>query len=373
MKTKLRYPLICGAVLVMASANASAQSSVTLYGVLDTFVGYQSADVGGKSTHLVAVANNGEMTSRWGVRGIEDIGSGYSVRFDLENGFDPSTGTQQNSFRLFDRQAWVGVAGPFGELRFGRQNTPLFVYATGLDALGSATYGSGYNDFANWLSRVDNDIAWFSPKFDNTQVELHYSVGGVAGSLAGKAVYQVAAQSQQGPLYLAGAYLNAANATDSVRVQEMLAGATYDYGHGKIYLAWFRANDVVSATTGNALANPAGKYDPALGPVGNVPGNYHSTYSLSADYRLTSAATIGAAYAYIKDDSSLGNNAEQVGAIASYSLSKRTQIYGVVSWLKNFGTAQFRMTGASITLGSLLTPDPGHNETGAQIGIRHFF
>lgn len=373
MKTHQGYRLLSGAVLAVAAANACAQSSITLYGVLDTFAGYQSAQVGGKSTQLVALANDGEMTSRWGLRGTEDIGGGYSMRFDLENGFDPSTGAQQNAYRFFDRQAWVGVAGAFGELRVGRQNTPMFYYAIGLDALGSATYGSGYNDFANWLSRVDNDVAWFSPKFANTQVELHYSVGGVPGSLAGNAVYQAAAQSQQGPLYLALAYLNAANPANSVRVQEIMAGAAYDYGHGKLYLAWFRANDVISATTGNALANPAGKYNPALGPVGNVPGNYHSTYSVSADYRLTPQATIGAAYAYIKDDSSLDNNAEQIGAIASYSLSKRTQVYGVVSWLKNFGTAQFRMTGASITTGSLLTPDPGHNETGAQIGIRHLF
>lgn len=373
MITNQRCPILFGAVLSLATFNAYAQPSVTLYGVLDEFVGYQSAQVGGKSTHLVALANNGEMTSRWGLRGIENIGAGYSVRFDLENGFDPSTGVQQNSFRLFDRQAWVGVAGPFGEVRFGRQNTPMFSYATRLDALGSATYGSGYNDFANWLSRVDNDIGYFSPTFAGTQLELHYSVGGVPGSLAGKAVYQVAVQSQQGPLYFASAYLNATNSTHSVHVQEMMAGATYDYGHGKLYLAWFRANDVISAVTGNALANPAGKYDPALGPVGNVPGNYHSTYSVSADYRFTPQATIGAAYAYTKDDSPLGNNAQQIGAIATYTLSKRTQIYGVVSWLKNFGTAQFRMSGASITPGSLLTPDAGHTETGAQIGIRHLF
>ncbi|CAE6686752.1 Outer membrane porin protein 32 [Paraburkholderia nemoris] len=358
---------------VVNSGGAFAQSSVTLYGVLDTFVGYQSAQVGGKSTRLLALANNGEMTSRWGLRGVEDLGSGYSLRFDLENGFDPSTGTQQNSFRLFDRQAWVGLAGNFGEVRFGRQNTPMFVYGTVLDAFGSATYGSGYNDFANWLSRVDNDISYISPKIANTQIELHYSAGGVPGSLAGNAVYQASMQSQLGPLYLAGAYLNAANATNSHRVQELMAGATYDYGQGKVYLAWFRANEVISATTGNALANPAGKYDPSVGPVGNVPGNYHSTYSVSADYRIMPDLSAGGAYAYIKDDSSLGNNAEQIGAIVNYSLSKRTQLYAVASWLKNFHSAQFRMAGASITLGSLLTPDRGHNEMGAQIGIRHQF
>lgn len=372
MKNK-KIALMLGAAGLCSSSAVFAQSSITLYGVLDTFVGYQSSTVGGKSTALTVLGNNGELTSRWGLRGAEDLGGGYKTTFDLENGFDPGTGTQQNSFRYFDRQAWVGLAGGFGEIRLGRQNTPMFVYSANMDALGSAGYGSGYNNFANWLSRVDNDISYFSPKFSNSQIEFHYSVGGVAGSPAGNAVYQAAGQTQQGPVYFAAAYLNAANAGNTNRVQELMAGGNYDYGHGKLYFAYFRANEVISATTGNALSNPAGKYDPSIGPVGNLPGNYHSTYSFSADYRVNPAITVGAAYAFIDDSSSLGNNAREFSLIVNYDLSKRTRLYADASRLNNSNTAQFRMTGASITVGSLLTPDAGQNETGVQIGIRHLF
>lgn len=370
-KGLLKLTVIGAATL--ACTSAMAQSSVTLYGVLDVFGGYQNAKIDGKSTSLAVLGNNGELTSRWGLRGSEDLGGGYRATFDLENGFDPGTGKVQNSYRLFDRQAWVGLGGGFGEVRFGRQNTPMFAWSGNMDAFSAATYASGYNNFANWLARVDNDISYQSPKFYGTQAELHYSVGGQPGTLAGNAVYQAGVQTSQGPVYFALAYLNAANATASVRVQEIMAGGNIDYGHGRIYLAYFRANDVISSSTGNALSNPAGKYDPTVGPVGNTAGDWHSTYSLSADYRFSPFLSVGAGYAYIKDSSSLGNDAGQWGAIINYDLSKATRVYGTVSQLKNYGTAQYKMAGASITTGSFLTPSPGQMETGVQIGIRHLF
>ncbi|WP_368683040.1 porin [Paraburkholderia sp. BR10936] len=361
------------AAAVIASTPAMAQSSVTLYGVLDVFAGYQNTKVDGKTTSLAVLGNNGLMTSRWGLRGMEDIGGGYRVNFALESGFDPGTGKLQNSYRFFDRQAWVGLGGGFGEVRFGRQNTPMFTWSGNMDAFGAATYASGYNNFANWLARVDNDIAWISPKFVGTQVELHYSVGGQPGTLAGNAVYQAGVQTTQGPVYLALAYLNAANATASNRVQEFMAGGNLDYGWGRIYVGYFRANDVISATTGNALSNPAGKYDPTVGPVGNTAGDWHSTYSLSADYRFTPFFSMGAGATYTKDSTHLGNDALQYGAIVNYDLSKGTRLYGTISELKNYGTAQFKMAGASITTGSFLTPGPGQSEFGVQVGIRHLF
>ncbi|MFK4441796.1 putative porin [Caballeronia udeis] len=367
------------ALLTMAAAGLAgvgqvhAQSSLTLYGILDEFAGYQSAKVGGKSTSLYVLGNNGELTSRWGLRGTEDLGDGYKTTFALESGFDPGTGKQQNSYRLFDRQAWVGISAPYGEVRFGRQNTPMFGWSGNMDAFGAATYGSGYNNFANWLARVDNDISYISPKLANTQVELHYSVGGQPGTLAGNAVYQAGVQTTQGPVYFAAAYLNAANATNTNRVQEIMAGGNYDYGHGRVYIAFFRANEVISATTGNALSNPAGKYDPTVGPVSNAAGNYHNTWSFSADYRFSPALSVGAGYAFITDSSSLDNNARQMSAILNYDVSKRTRLYAVVSRLNNSNSAQFKMAGASITTGSLLTPDGGQSETGVQFGIRHLF
>lgn len=368
--------LFFGAMLAAGAAHASAvfaQSSVTLYGVLDTYVGFQSAEVGGKSTHLVVLGSNGLSTSRFGLKGVEDLGGGYSARFDLEGGFDPSTGAGQNQYRTFDRQAWVSIASPYGELRMGRQESAMWYYSGNLDAFGAATYASGYNNFAQWLARVDNDIAYFSPKFYDTVAEIHYAPGGLAGNFPGNSVFQAGVQSNQGPVYLAAAYLQAANEGNTNRVKQLMAGGNYDYGHGKLYLAFFRTNDVISATTGNALVSPGGKFDPAVGAVSNTPGDYHNTYSVSADYRINPAATVAAGYAYIHDSSSLHNNAEQFSLMATYSLSKRTTLYADVTRINNDNTAQFKMGDAATTTGTFLTPDKGKDQTGAQVGIRHLF
>jgi len=364
-----------GALLgAVASPGAFAQSSVTLYGVLDNFIGYQSTKVGGKSTSLTVLGSNGLSTSRYGLKGVEDLGGGLKANFDLEGGFDPSTGVQQNSFRMFDRQAWVGLSDErFGSFRVGRQETAMWFYSGNMDAFGAATYGSGFNNFANWQARVDNDISYFAPTFANTQFEVHYALGGLAGNTGGNGMFQVAAQTTQGPVYFAVAYLNAVNATQTNRVQQLMAGGNYNYGRGKIYVGFFRTNEVISSNTGNALESPGGKYDPTIGAVGNTPGNYHNTYSLSADFQFNPALSVGAGYAYIQDDSSLRNNADEFSLISTYSLSKSTTLYAVASRLNNSHTAQFKFGDASTTTGTFLTPGPGQSETGVQFGIRHSF
>ncbi|MFS2115664.1 MULTISPECIES: porin [Herbaspirillum] len=373
MQFKNPTRLLPAALLLAASPVVLAQSSVTIYGVMDVYTAYQKSTVGGKDTSLWAMGNNGEMTSRIGFKGSEDLGGGYRATFNLETGFDSSTGALQNSYRLFDRQSWVGLGGGFGEVRVGRQNSVMFLYSGNMDAFGAATYGSAYNNFANWLARVDNDISYISPKFANSNLELHYSVGERAGSTPSNAVYQIGAQTQQGPLYVGSAFLNANNGTNTNSVKQFMLGGNYDYGSGKVYLAFFRTNEVISATTGNVFTNPAGKYDPSGNVVGNTPGNYHNTYSLSADYRLNARTTIGAGGGYVKDSSSYNNNARQFSLIVNYDLSKRTRLYAVASRLINQNTAAYKMTGASYTAGQALVPDAGASETGVQLGIRHTF
>jgi predicted porin len=376
MKQISKFKLASLTIALMSAGIAPAvmaQSSVTIYGVLDVYTGYQNTTVGGKNTSLTAMGNNGSMTSRLGFKGSEDLGGGYRATFNLENGFDPSTGATQNSYRLFDRQSWVGLGGGFGEVRAGRQNSPMFYYSGNMDAFGAATYGSAYNNFANWIARVDNDISYISPKFANSTLELHYSLGEKTDSLAANSVYQMGIQTQQGPVYFATAYVNANNSTNTVNVKQFMAGGNYDYGSGKVYLGFFRTNAVISSSTATALTNPAGKYDPTGSVVGTTAGNYHNTYSLSADYRFTPSLTVGAGGGYIKDSSSLNNNAKQFSLIANYDLSKRTRVYTVLSRLINQHTAAYKMTGASFTGSQSLSPQAGANETGFQVGIRHTF
>jgi predicted porin len=374
MKHAWRHTLLAIAAGASSFGIAHAQSSVTLYGTIDSFIGNQSSTVGGKHVSQTMVGNNGESTSRFGLQGKEDIGGGYRINFTLENGFDLGTGQQQNSFRLFDRQAWVGLSGGFGEFRVGRQNTPLFLLRNNMDALGGVTYGSGFNNFSMNQVRIDNDIAYFTPKFYNSQLEFHYAIGGVAGDAAANAVYQVAAQTKQGPLVAVAAWFRATDATNTNSVTQIMAGANYDYGYGKVYFGFFRTNDVISATTASVLTNPGGKNDPTKGLIGTTQsGNYHNTYSFSANYRVNAVFTVGAAYAFIKDSSALGNDAQEYSLIANYDVSKATRFYAVATRLNNSHTAQFKLTDASVTVGQFLTPDPGQSVTGFQLGILHAF
>ena len=110
---KLKNLAIASALLFTGVAHA--QSSVTLYGLIDTSMVYQS-NVKGSSNYLM---NSGSLsTSRWGLRGTEDLGGGLSAVFDLENGFNSANGTLKNGGDLFGR--WQG------KLVFGPQSPTFF-------------------------------------------------------------------------------------------------------------------------------------------------------------------------------------------------------------------------------------------------------
>ena len=118
---KFALSLSASAVLAlsMSSQVAHAQSSVTLYGIIDAGITYFS-NVNGHSNF---VANDGSIQSnRWGLRGVEDIGGGTRVVFVLENGFNLYSGTMVQSGVLFGRQAWLGIDNPrYGRFTLGKQ------------------------------------------------------------------------------------------------------------------------------------------------------------------------------------------------------------------------------------------------------------
>lgn len=117
--------------LGLFALGAHAQSSVTLYGIVDTGIGYQSSSTtlgstsGGRS---VVKMNNGIWAgSRFGLKGSEDLGGGTKAIFQLEQGFNSATGAQSVNGLGFSRQAWIGVTNPtYGTLTAGRQYTSYY-------------------------------------------------------------------------------------------------------------------------------------------------------------------------------------------------------------------------------------------------------
>ena len=157
---------------VAASSAAFAQSSVTLYGSLDLSV---ESVKGEKSVTRVTSGNH--TTSRFGVKGVEDLGGGLKAKFNLEAPINADTGEVKGNF--WNRQAWLGLQGGFGELRLGRQDTPIGAIAGNTSLLG----GQAYDDFkiagtlaGNDARRTDNAITYILPKLaDGLTASLQYS------------------------------------------------------------------------------------------------------------------------------------------------------------------------------------------------------
>ena len=177
----MRKSLIALAVMG-ASTVAFAASNVTLYGVIEEGVVVQKAK---HQDTTVSLKSGFDQGSRWGLRGVEDLGNGYNVGFVLEEGFDADTGanTASNSAgRVFGRESQLYVQGGFGKLGFGRFGT-LSSGAGSYQIVTGWAIGTGFG-LSSWtskigtsFSRVDNGVAYQTPSFNGLQLSAMYSNG----------------------------------------------------------------------------------------------------------------------------------------------------------------------------------------------------
>jgi predicted porin len=173
----MKKSLIALAVLATTGA-AMAQSNVTLYGRLDASVG--SEKINGVST--TQMFSGLLTTSRWGLRGSEDLGGGLKANFNLETGIKNDTGEQSTAGSAFDRQSWVGLSGGFGAVKLGRSDTSfddirdLAVSSNLWDSEFTPTkiaYAAGLGDYS---SRASNQIRYESPNFSGFTVGVSYGL-----------------------------------------------------------------------------------------------------------------------------------------------------------------------------------------------------
>lgn len=380
--------------LSLISATASAQSNVTLYGVLDVpieFVTHMASSAptvnpttgaitqqsGGNRVSLLA--SGGMAGPRWGMRGSEDLGGGLKAIFAMESGFGVDDGKSQQSGRLFGRQAFVGVESQsLGTLTFGRQYTSMF---DAFQNFGPLTYAATYEPLIPLVGsnfREDNMLK-YSGVFGGLKAAAHWSFGAGAGAsgtnvLAGGGAGEVPGHFRDNTAY----------------------GGTLIYGSGPLGLsvAYDQWNPAV--TTGNAgrvrKAGAAVSY--ALGPVklmagyrwGNSETSSGTTllrddmFWTGAQYQATSSLMLKLGYYYdnvktlrVGAAAPAVNPANpwQVSFVADYELSKRTDLYLATAYAKNSGlnfdtSANGFQTGYWLSQGS-------DNQFGAAIGIRHKF
>jgi predicted porin len=364
--------------LAACSAVALAQSGITIYGNIDEYFGYIHSSSGAHATGL----NDGAiLRSRLGLRGSEELGSGYQAKFNLELGVNADNGSGADTSRLFDRQAWVGINTPSGEFRVGRQNTEIFLIGGAIDYTERTTFGSIINTFGV-PSRFDNDVSYKSPRIAGVQAAVHYALPENGGATRGnKVLYQLALDYQNGP-YRAGyaglqASPNEATATVHEKIRYHNLYADYKYGNGTLYAAFVRSNN----STGNANGR---NVTTILSNVGNPnnffpgtdlnAGRYYNIWQLSADYRLNPQLRVGALYGVMRDTTGGDAGAHGGNAGMFYDWSKRTTLYGFASYMKNQSNAGFRFSGSAAPSANLVGDDiNGRSLTGLQAGILHKF
>jgi predicted porin len=339
-----RWVWLLGALFCTA---AHAQSSVTLYGVLDTYLGYNNAS--GKGA-IVGLNGGGDMANRMGLRGTEDLGGGLHANFTLENGFYSESGALATPGSIFNRQAWAGLSGNFGEVRAGVQNSPQFLMMSKFDSFDGATYGSGLVNLTSYVPRFSNVISYQTPSLSNFTFRVEIAPGNQPGSISSGTTLLASAEYEKGPLYLGANYVESRSLMGAQPAKSSFVGGSYSIGKATVHLAVYRGN--------NNDATPT------------KAGVYYTTYSLSGEYFVTSFDRLSAG-AMIADGSGSNGDAQEVSLMYQHILSKRTLVYGVATHIFNHGNAAFYLHGAGPIPANV--PQPGGSVTGVEIGIRHLF
>lgn len=366
LPSKLRQPLgiiqmkkslLALAVLGAIAGTASAQSSVTIYGIADAGLSFEGGApkaapgvaVGDSVTKLSSGIESG---SRLGFKGTEDLGGGLSAKFQLETGIAIDAGGFTQGGTAFGRQAWVGLSGNFGNLSLGRQYTPLFIAGDTIDPFDMGLAGTASNLMkvgGAQSARMNNAVNYTTNNLSGFVGTFAYGFGEVSGNNSASRQWGASGTYSQGPLTVLLAYHNWNDAAAAVAGADIgnhkttLIGGSYDFTAAKAYVGYaFNKAD-------NGLVESENTRDFLLGV--SVPFG-QSTFLAS----------------YIKktDKSALGVSpgASQIAVGYQYALSKRTDLYTSYGHINND-------TGAAYTVGNAI--DGGLGNRAFNFGIRHKF
>ena len=385
----MKKSLLALAALGTFAGAAHAQSSVTLYGIVDAGFVYNN-NSGGQKLYSTSAGNL--QGDRWGLRGTEDLGGGLKALFVLENGFNVFTGKLNQGGDEFGRQAYVGLSSQFGTVTLGRQYDSVVDY-TGALEVGSqwgTFYGAHPGDLDNMnnSNRTNNSIKYTSTNYSGVTFGGLYSLGGVAGQFNRNQIFSGGVGYAQGPLTLGAAYLNVKNPNYSFFGNNSTSSTTGSNMTGsRVYSGYASAKtqQVISAggayafgpaTVGATYSNTQFK---DLGQTG-ITGATNQTTSGSAKfhnaelnfkYQLTPALLLGAAYDYTKGYGVNSAKYHQGVLGADYFLSKRTDFYIDAVYQHASGTDSTGKTAVANING--LSASSTSNQLAAIVGIRHKF
>jgi len=376
----MKKSVLALAVLGTFAGVASAQSSVTMFGVVDLNLSYIN-----NNDATYSMGQDGMASSRLGFRGVEDLGGGLKASFWLEGALGPDTGTGTSSFGngantiatstsngafQFRRRSTVSLSNQWGELRLGRDYTPTFWNWTVFDPFGTNGIGAATNlvlgaelrgatsagDAFGTLVRANNMIQYILPN-GVFGPGLYGQLSLAAGENAALNKYWGGRIGYAaGPFDIAASYgQTGVDAADTLNLDNWNIAGSWNFGAIGKFSAFY-GNVTVGTPTGDVESE--NWFIGYVVPFGQW--NFKASYGGVNQSGIFGAANFN------------GNDASQWALGADYNLSKRTAIYATVSSLNNGGPNGASL-GTNYTVASTTPLARGESSTGFQVGIRHSF
>jgi len=336
----MKKTIVALAVLGSFAGVAAAQSSVTLFGVVDLAARYTKAN----GQDIYSLASDGNTSSRLGVRGVEDLGGGLKAGFWLEGKLAADTGTTDSS-RFWGRRATVSLSGDFGEVRLGRYKSSAQLQIEDFDPTATTGLGNVENLYSKLgvseYARFDNQVTYVLPEnlggfYGSVDVSAGEGTSTFNKSVGGRVGYKADAINGSVSYFESGV---------DTKYKFLTVGGSYDFGLAKPSLIY---STIEYGSLKQELWTVA-----VSAPIG--------------------AGSVWASYTDAKNKSSNGavltglGDANQIAAGYIYNLSKRTALYTTVSKIDNKAGAAFNLNGNAPAVAT------GGGFGGFDLGVRHSF
>lgn len=380
----MKKTLLAAALLAGFAGAASAQSSVTLYGIVDGGLRYNNNSyANGDGASSFGLAYGQQSGNRFGLKGVEDIGGGNKATFVLENGFDLGNGTLGQSGRLFGRAAWMGLENnSWGYVRVGRQlnfateyvGIPVDPFGTGFGQLNmGAAFGVVNTD------RISNAIKYQTPNMSGFQAGIGYSFAtgnsavysadangnnkvGTSGTGYNFATSNntrqltIGAKYANGPIYVAASYdkLYADNGnTPNVATQlgrnasisSWNVAGTYDFKVVKLALGYGQTRDgaVLGQGTGVTGASSVAQRLGSSGDLIFAPAVGTNSYIVGLTVPVNPVSRVLLSWNMLTPNTNMqdaynASNQTAYNIAYTYDFTKRTNLYALFGYMNNVGT-----------------------------------
>jgi general bacterial porin, GBP family len=377
---ELKAKALCGATLLLTAGSAAAQSSVTMYGVVDTFVQYLNN--GGMASY--SERSGGATGSLLGLKGKEDLGAGLQARFDIESGYNLNNGSLfADTTTLFYRQAWVGLFDEkYGSLTFGRQYQPTFTVAYNVDPfalnevlspLSASVLAVDRNTLATQsiTGRTSNAMQYQSPNLNGLRLYAMYALSATVTqpvpATTGN-VLDVAATYTGYGLYAGFAYQVQHPGAETITVGPFTSMnlVASDHYTGALAYRFGIANIQLIYT----YARPK---NPQAGSPAALVGAAHpvSIAGVGATIQATSVDVVEIE-GFERNVRGAHDNTPGIQLGYDHFVSKRTSLYLRAGYMKNNGGAATSWPGIRVVTATGAT-DFGASQTLAAVGVTHRF